>query len=427
MNLSNEIDLGEKILDSQEKQKNFLSIMYSYKDKRDKLISEEEKVLLKAELKKIKEFSIENIISLKKETLKKLGENGVTIIEVKNEIDAEKELRKIIGNEKLIVKSKSNTANEIKLNEMLKDLDLIETDLGDFLIQLCEQDELHPVLPALHLTPQHIVSVIKNKLGVNIEPDPQKIVEFVRNHLREKIFEAKIGITGANFISADGSIIILENEGNISLVSRIPQKHIIISSFDKIVPTREDALKLVKAASVFGTGQDYPMYVNIISGPSKTADIQNKLITGAQGAKQVFLILLDNGREKILNSQFKELLHCINCGACLNFCPVFHQIFGRYGSKTFLGAKGVLYSFFNESKKDSFHNGAFFCTTCKTCKENCPLDIDLSDLIKKLRIELVKAGIEPKPNKEMIENVRKYGNPFGKIEKGKTPDKMYCC
>lgn len=169
------------------------------------------------------------------------------------------------------------------------------------------------------------------------------------------------------------------------------------------------------------------MYVNIISGPSKTADIQNKMITGAQGTKEVYLILLDNGRSEILNSEFKELLYCINCGACLNFCPVFHQLTTRYGSKNFPGAKGVLYSFFTESDKTSFENGAFFCTTCKMCLENCPAKIDLSGMIKKLRSNLADKGIEPENVKEMLKLVKEHGTPFGKIQEGKVPDKLYCC
>jgi iron-sulfur cluster protein len=420
------MNLSKDINDCKEIQKNFLPIMYSYKNKRDKVISEEEKQLLKKDLRNIKKSSLDNIISLKKELVKNLGNNGVKVLFVdKNNI--EKELRKIIGDEKLLIKSKSNTINELNLKKLLKDKEIVETDLGDFLIQLSNAKDLHPVLPALHLTPEKIVSVLKEKFNVNIKPDPKEIVSFIRKELRKKILVSKVGITGANVLSADGSIFILENEGNISLVSRIPDKHIIISSFEKIVSSREEALKIVKAATMFGTGQDYPTYVNIISGPSKTADIQNELVMGAQGSKEVFLLLLDNGREEILKSDFKELLYCINCGACLNFCPTFHQIFTRYGSKDFSGAKGVLSSFFRNNPKEVLSNGAFFCTTCKTCKENCPLDIDLSELIKKLRIELVKKGIEPESNKVMIDNVKKYGNPFGKLEKGKTPDKLYCC
>ena len=421
------INLTNEIKKNEETQKIILPIMYSYKEKRDKLLDEEEKEKFRKELRKIKEEAIGNIFELKKQAIENMTRNGIKIIEVKNSEEANKKIKEIIGKEKLVIKSKSNTANEINLNEALKDKELVETDLGDFLVQIFEGEDLHPVLPSLNLTPEKISEKIKEKFGKEIKPIPEDIVQFVREYLREKIFKAKIGITGVNVISADGSVFILENEGNVSLTSRIPEKHIILTSFDKIVKTQEDALKIVKCAGIFGTGQEYPVYVNIISGPSKTADIQNKLITGAQGAKEVYLILLDNKRTEILNSEFKELVYCINCGACLNFCPVYHQIFTKYGAKYFLGAKGVISSYFKESPKQAYENGAFFCTTCQQCKENCPMKIDLPELMKKLRKELVDKKIEPDSVEEMINNVRKYGNPFGKIEEGKGFDKLYCC
>ncbi|MEM0465284.1 MAG: LUD domain-containing protein [Candidatus Pacearchaeota archaeon] len=421
------IDLTKEIKENVETQKVILPIMYSYKDKRDTVLSEEDKEKFTEELRKIKEESINNIFTLKKETIENLSKNGIIVIEAKDSKQAIKEIKEIIGQEKLVIKSKSNTANEINLNENLKNKEIIETDLGDFIVQIFQGEDLHPVLPAVNLNPEEISKKITEKFGINVKAAPEEIAKFVREHLREKIFKAKIGITGANVITSDGSIFILENEGNVSLTSRIPDKHIILTSFDKIVKTREEALKIVRAAGIFGTGQEYPIYVNIISGPSKTADIQNKLITGAQGAKEVYLILLDNKRSEILNSEFKELLYCINCGACLNFCPAYHQIFTRYGTKYFSGAKGVILSFFNESEKNAYNNGAFFCTTCKQCKENCPMKIDLSSMIKDLRKRLVKQETEPETVSEMMNNINQYGNPFGKIEEGKNPDKLYCC
>jgi iron-sulfur cluster protein len=420
------INLTKEIENNKETQEVVLPIMYLYKEKRDKVLSEEGKKTFREELRKIKEDSINNIIELKKKTIENLTKNGIKVIEAKDSKEANKKIREIIGKEKLVIKSKSNTANEINLNEELKDKELIETDLGDFIVQIFNGEDLHPVLPAVNLTPEKISKKIKEKFGKEVKATPEDIAKFVREYLREKIYKAKIGITGANIISSEGSVFILENEGNISLTSRIPDKHIILTSFDKIVNTREEALKIVKAAGVFGTGQDYPVYVSIISGPSKTADIQNKLITGAQGAKEVYLILLDNKRSEILNSEFKELLYCINCGACVNFCPVYHQIFTRYGAKYFPGAKGVISSYFKESNKDAYNNGAFFCTTCQQCKENCPMKIDLSSMIRDLRKQLVKQGIEPETVNEMIKNIKKFGNPFGDLG-GKTPDKLYCC
>ena len=418
--------LDKEIEDKKDIKKVMLPVIYSYKEKRDEIFQQTDKEVLRDKLKEIKKTSIDNIEKLKKQAIQNLEKNGIKVIEAKDTDEAKKILKEIIGDEKLIVKSKTNTAKEIGLEEILHDKDLVETDFGDFIVRTCKEQDVHPVLPALHLTPEKIADAIKEKYGKTIEPTPEKIADFARDHLRDKIINSKTGITGANIISADGSIIILENEGNISLVSRLPEKHIVLSGIDKIVASKEDALHIVKCSAIYGTGQDYPVYVNIISGPSKTADIQNRLITGAQGTKEVYLILLDNGRTELLKSEFKELLYCINCGSCLNFCPVYHQIADRYGSEYF-GAKGVIFSAFNKELKHSFDNGAFFCTGCRSCKDNCPAEIDLPHMIKDLRTRLADKGIEPKAVTEMIENIKKYGNPFGKIREGELPKELYCC
>lgn len=422
------INLDKEILENKKNQEVILPIVYSYKEKRDKILNEEEKERLSKDLREIKEKSLENIYNLKDKAVKNLIKNGIHVFEAKTSEEANKIIKEIIGEESLIVKSKSNVSKEIALKENLKDKELIETDLGDFIVQIFDVKDLHPVLPAVNFTLEQISKKINETFNQQIKPIPEEIIKFVRIYLREKIFQAKIGITGANVISSDGSIFILENEGNISLVSRIPDKHIIISGFEKIVETKEDALKIIKASSIFGTGQDFPAYLNIISSPSKTADIQNEIITGAQGAKEVYLILLDNKRTEIINSEFKEILYCINCGACLNFCPVFHQIFTRYGNDYFSGAKGVILSYFQENSQKTYKNGAFFCTSCKQCYENCPLKINLSELIKKLRIDMVKEKIEPDSTREMIKNINQYGNPFGETNKDHSKDnKLYCC
>jgi iron-sulfur cluster protein len=406
--------------------KAIIPVVYSYKSKRDSAVSPEERKKEKDILHKIKEYSIEHMKELKEKTIAALMGNGIRVITAKDSEEARNEILKIIGKERLIIKAKSNVASEIGISKALRDKEMIETDLGDFIVQVFDEDEMHPVLPSIHLTPEKIAQKMNSKFSANVKPDKEEIVAFVRGYLREKIVKAKVGITGANAITADGSIVVLENEGNISLVSRIPDKHIIISSFDKIVPTLEDALHVVRSSALYGTGQKFPAYVSIISSPSKTADIQNEIVIGAQGAKEVYLVLVDNGRSEILNSDFRELLYCINCGACLNFCPVYHNIARRYGSK-YLGAKGVIFSMFDESPKDAFSNGAFFCAMCKACSENCPSGIDLPLLMKKLRQKLVSKGIEPPGVAEMIKNVEKFGNPFGEVKKGEMPGKLYCC
>ena len=403
-------------------------VVLGYRQKRKKSLLKNnlERDKFREELYEIKRNAILNIQELKRKAIDNLKENGVEILEAKDAKEAREQIEKILEGKSKIVKAKSNAFNEIETEGFLADKDLTETDLGDFLIQIFGEKEIHPVLPALHLTPEKISQKIKEKFNQEVEPKPETITNFVRNLLREKISQSEAGISGANVITADGRILILENEGNISLVSRYPDVHIIISGFEKIVPNLEDGLKIIKASAIWGTGQDFPVYVSIISGPSKTADIQNQTVIGAQGAKKVYLILLDNGRSKILKEGFEELLYCINCGACLNFCPVFHQIGRNYGDK-YLGSKGIIFAGLSENLKKAVDSNCFACTLCSACFENCPVKINLPELMKKLRSFLEKENLQTKENQEMIEKIRQFGNPFGKIEAGKIPQKLYCC
>jgi len=403
-------------------------VVLEYKEKREKALLKNnlEYEKFREELYQIKKKAISQIEILKKKANEALKENGINVFEAKNGKEAREIIEKLTEGKTKIIKAKSNAFNEIEEEGFLTDKELIETDLGDFICQIMEEKESHPVLPAIHLTPEEIAKKIKEKFGKDIEPKSGKIAIFVRNLLREKVSQAEVGISGANAITSDGKILILENEGNISLVSRWPETHIIISGFEKIVENLEDALKIIKASAIWGTGQDFPVYVSIISGPSKTADIQNQTVIGAQGAKEVNLILLDNGREKLLEQGFEEILYCINCGACLDFCPVFHQIGRNYGSK-YLGSKGMIFAGFSENLKKAVDSNCFSCASCLACYENCPAKINLPELMKKLRSYLEKENLQTEANKEMIENIRKFGNPFGKLEEGKIPKKLYCC
>jgi L-lactate dehydrogenase complex protein LldG len=382
---------------------------------------------LKERLRKIKEFSIANLENLKEKAIKNLSSQGIQVHEAKTASEACEIALKLIPKGEKIVKAKSNVINEIGLLEKLEGRnEVIETDCGDFLVKLCNEKPSHPVIPALHLSSSQIAKKIKEKFGVDIKENAKEIVEWVKNYLKEKILEAKIGLTGVNAISSDGAIFILENEGNISLVSRIPEKHIIFAGIDKIVPSLQDALIVCQASAIWGTGGLLPTYINIISSPSKTADVENKIVYGVHGAKEIHLILVDNGRSEIIKEGFGELLYCINCGSCLYFCPVYGQILDNYGL-TYFAARGIGMLAFQENLERAFERGLYYCTTCKACKENCPLDLDLPELVRKLRNKAIQKGLETLSNKKMIENIIAFGNPFGKLEEGKIPKELYCC
>lgn len=412
---------------SQEIKKNIWRVVWEYKEKKENACKTTERALFSEELYKIKKNVIDNLEEIKKQTIANLKKNKISVFEAKDAVEARNFIKSLIQKEKVILKSKSNIADEIGIKQAFSDnQEMIETDLGDIVNQWMAEKDLHPVMPAFHLTPEKISEKIFQKFGQKIESTPEAIAAFARQYLRKKVPEATVGITGANVITADGRIIILENEGNISLVSRWPDKHIIVSGVEKLAPDLETGMKMVKASAIWGTGQDWPVYVSIISGPSKTGDIENKLVVGAQGAKEIYLIFVDNGRSRLLKEGLGDLLFCLNCGACLNFCPVYHQIGTNYGSK-YLGSKGVIFAGFSESLLKAKEANCFACTLCSACFENCPVKINLPELIKKIRNKMEKENLQTETNKEMIENIKKFGNPFGKIEKGKIPKKLYCC
>jgi len=420
----------KEILESErirEAKKGFNLAFQAYLANREKALEGIDEEAIKRELRRIKEYSIKNLSALKAKAIESLKKQGVQVFEARDSKEAKEILLKLIPEGEVIVKSKSNVINEIGIEDLEKRNEIIETDCGDFLVQISEESSVHPVTPALHLTVDRIVRVIEKKFGVKLEEKPEEIVKWVRGYLREKILKAKIGLSGANIISADGGIFIVENEGNISLVSRLPEKHIIVASIDKIVSTIQDAITICKALAIYGTGASLPTYINVISSPSKTADIQKQIVYGAHGPKEVYLILLDNGRSKIIEEGLEEILYCINCGACLYFCPVYRQIFDNYGYKYF-GGRGVSLISFIFGVEKAFERGLFYCTTCSACKEQCPLSIDIPSLIRKVREIAVKKNLTTKTNFEMVENLESVGNPFGEaIKEKEIPDKLYCC
>ncbi|MEM5793120.1 MAG: LUD domain-containing protein [Candidatus Aenigmatarchaeota archaeon] len=383
---------------------------------------------LKQELISIKKYSIENLEELKKKAIENIKKQNIQVYEAKTAVDARKILLKLIKRREKVVKSKSNVFNEIGVEKyLLKRNELTETDCGDFIVQITGEKTAHPVTPAIHIPIEKILEVISKKYKKKLKKDPKEITNWVRDHIKRKILEADVGITGANVISSDGGIFILENEGNISLVSRLPKKHIIVTSIDKIVPTTKDAITICKAAAIWGSGVPLPTYINVISSVSRTADIQKELVWGMYGPREVHLILVDNKRTEMIKEGFRELLECINCGACLFPCPVYKNVLDEYGLHYF-GGRGVGITTFQEGLKEGFERGMYYCTTCGACKENCPLDIDIPDVIRRLREKAVKNNLETQVNQEMMDNVRTSGNPFGEdIKDGKLPDKLYCC
>jgi len=387
------------------------AVIYDYPKKRETSLRSFDEAHLKERLFEIKSAAIKNLPRLKSRMVKNLIQNGVEVIEVKTRGEARKAISRIIGSARRVVKSKSNTIRELGSvgSWVGKEVEVTETDLGDFLVNLAGRASDHPVLPALDLDLETIKDLVPT-VGIKVLPDDdiQTVVWKVTSFIRKKILAAEVGLTGANALTATGQIVLLENEGNISLVTRVPPVHIVVAGTEKIVPTLEDALHVVRCASIWGTGQELATYVSIISGPSKTADIQNKLVTGASGAREVYLVLVDDWRTRLRGTDFEELLYCIHCGACFNSCPYFVSAGKKL--ETLVRKKALE-----------------FCTLCDACVVNCPARIDLTKLTRRVRAEVADAGRQSKQNKLMLENVKKYGNPFGKEAGHHVPDKLYCC
>ena len=247
----------------------------------------------------IKKYSFENKDELFNQVIDSFKRNGIEVEFAKTSQDALDIIDGLIDeyDAEVIAKTKSNTLGEINLKNHLK-IDVVETDLGDRILQLKKTDNkpVHPTGPASHLNIEDITGIVNESLDVNVNPDAQEIMRAVRADVLKRLENARVGISGANAIaSEEGSLVMVHNEGNISIVS-LKDLHIIVAGIDKIVPTLEDAISIVKLETIFATGSYVTSYMNVISGPSKTADIEKKLIKNMYGAERVVVILLDNGR-----------------------------------------------------------------------------------------------------------------------------------
>jgi L-lactate dehydrogenase complex protein LldG len=338
-------------------------------------------------LKTVRELSVGNEELLKK-SIKKVEENGIKVFLAKGRDDAVQLVLKEIGNEKIVVKSKSNVTKEINLTEELesRDIEVIETDIGDRILQVLREKPSHPTGPIAHLSAKKISEGLSKVYGSKIGEEPEEIVSFMRKEIRDHLEKSRIGITGANAITAEeGSIVMVHNEGNIAEVIR-KEKHIIISAIDKVYPTIEDAINMIKVITYNATGATVPSFIEIISGVSKTADVEKKFFKGVHLPREVVLILLDNRRTEIIEKGFRELLFCIDCGNCLLHCPMYNTVGNYFAEEKDLGGKGLAR---HSLSKGEPNKKLEFCLTCGKCKESCPLSIDIPAVIRDIRSESI--------------------------------------
>jgi L-lactate utilization protein LutB len=336
--------------------------------------------------------------ALIEQAIENLRRNGISVYRANDREEAVSLVLREIGDNKLVVKSKSNLTKEIGLTEGLEagSVNVIETDVGDRIIQICDDVPSHPTGPASHLTRYDIAEILAVHLGRKVEPTSRAIVELIKEEINTYIDRSTVGITGANAIAAeDGAILLLHNEGNILRVSMRPEKHIILAGIDKIYRDVGEALNMLKLQTFYATGSLATSFVNIISGSSQTADIEKQIIKGVHGPKELCVILVDNHRSDIANSEFKDLLFCIGCGQCLLVCPAY----GVYGSKfsidSQLGGRGLVYSALSNRLSGTDKKGLALCLSCRKCRQNCPVAIDIPSMVTKLRLERRGKILEP--------------------------------
>ncbi|MFA8451692.1 MAG: LutB/LldF family L-lactate oxidation iron-sulfur protein [Bacteroidales bacterium] len=289
------------------------------------------------------------------------------------------------NNVKSVVKSKSMTTEEVSLNEAFeeKDIDVLETDLGEYIVQLAGEHPYHIVTPAMHKSRKDIQELFNKKFNKDLPDDPVVLTAFVRDLLRQKFTSADMGVTGANFLLADiGGIAITENEGNAFMTYSWPKVHVALVGMEKLLPSVDDLDLFWSLLSVHGTGQHLTSYNSVITGPKRESDID--------GPEKMYVILMDNGRSDLLaQSPQKRALSCIRCGACLNACPVYKNIGGHTYDTTYSGPIGSVITPFLRGVKEYKHL-SFASSLCGACTEVCPVKIPLHELLLFNRNHAVK-------------------------------------
>jgi L-lactate dehydrogenase complex protein LldF len=313
--------------------------------------------------------------------------NGGKVIWANDAAEANREILNILqkAGVKTVVKSKSMVTEEIELNEFLEHnhIESLETDLGEYIVQLLGQKPYHIVTPAMHLSKEDIAKLFNERFDTPIDATPEQLTQKARELLREKYLQADAGITGANFIIADtGSIAISENEGNARLTTTFPKIQITVVGIEKIIPSIADLDLFWPMLATHGTGQNLTVYNTILSGPRKAEE--------TDGPEEMYVVLLDNGRTNLLaQKEQRQALYCIRCGACLNACPVYKNIGGHTYETTYSGPIGSIITP-HMAGMEEFKHLSYASSLCGKCTEVCPVKIEIHKMLLLNRRDAVK-------------------------------------
>ncbi|MDB5126821.1 LutB/LldF family L-lactate oxidation iron-sulfur protein [Mucilaginibacter sp.] len=332
---------------------------------------------------------MENLDKFLPEFESNFQKRGGKVIWANDAAEANREILNIItkAGAKTIIKSKSMATEEIHLNEFLEknNIESLESDLGEYIVQLLGQKPYHIVTPAMHLSKEDIAKLFNEKFGTPLDSTPEQLTQKARELLREKYLQADIGITGANFIIADtGSIAITENEGNARLTTTFPKIQITVVGIEKLIPSMTDLDLFWPMLSTHGTGQNLTVYNTILSGPRQPNE--------TDGPEEMYVVLLDNGRTNLLaQKDQRQGLYCIRCGACLNACPIYQNIGGHTYDTTYSGPIGSIITPHMRGMEE-FKHLSYASSLCGKCTEVCPVKIDIHKMLLLNRRDAVNEG-----------------------------------
>ena len=294
-------------------------------------------------------------------------------------------------NAKSVAKSKSMVSEEVHINHALEDVgvECVETDLGEWIIQLAHETPSHIIIPAIHKNRHQIQKLFEDEGGESLSPETKVLAGYARRRLRERFERADIGMTGCNFAIAEtGSIVLFSNEGNARMVTTLPKTHIVMMGMERILPGWADLEVMASLLPRSATGQSLTVYVTALSGPRRKDELD--------GPEDVHVIILDNGRSDALGDpEFQAVLNCIRCGACLNVCPVYRQVGGHAYGSVYPGPIGaVLTPILQQGIKEAGEL-SYASSLCGACFEACPVKIPLHDMLVHLRRRYVEHGHAP--------------------------------
>jgi len=395
---------SEKAIHNKPLQKALVNVTDRFRSARNKASSEvsnwEE---LRSEAREIKKNTIENLdkyLIMLEENVKKAGGK---VHWAKDASEASQIIVKIANdrNVKSVVKSKSMATEEIELNSSFEDagISVVETDLGEYIIQLAGEHPSHIIAPAIHKTKEDISKLFSEKLGIPHYDKPEELTKVAREGLRSEFLNADMGVSGANFAVAEtGTIVIVENEGNARLTTTVPKIHVALVGIEKLIPKYEDLSLFLTVLARSATGQKSSTYVSFITGPKRASDVD--------GPEEFHLVLLDNGRSGILASEeTRESLYCIRCGACLNNCPVYRHVGGHSYGWAYSGPIGAIITP-QLMGIDKAPELPFASSLCGACHDVCPVKIDFPKVLLELRKNVVESKkFHIKNTKDLIEKL----------------------